>query len=661
MDKLSQYLNIAKQYLINNQFDYAIFYLKKILEEDPENIEANELIGQIYFKHKYFELTATHLKKVCSNLNVDYRNFYYLGSSLLELNSIHEAIQYLLISVEKNCKFFEGLHDLATCYASIGDYKNAYSIYTKCLTLNNHSYELFYNIGRVLDELKNLEKANSFYEKAISIKPDFASAIVNKAINLNELKKYTESISYFEKALAINPDLDWIMGDYLHVKTKIVDWNKYESNKFDLIDKVKIGKSVLSPFVATTLFDDPEFLKVCAEQYSNKKYKTEFIPFDQSKSIKKKIRLGYFSADFKTHPISFLIIDLILNHNRDEFEIYGFSLEKAKDTDPYRTKLVKLFDFFYDIDHLSDHDAAIFCRNLNIDIAIDLSGYTQGCRPKIFSYRVASIQINYLGYLGTTGSKNYEYTIADNYLIPNEYRMYYSEKIIYLPTYQINSKRAPSEIDLTKSTLNLEKDAFVFCCFNNTFKITPQILNCWIKILKSAKNSVLLLYVENDSAKVNIKNKFLLNGISHERIIFFEYRPYNEYLSFYQICDLFLDTYPYNAGTTASDALSQGVPVLTLQGQSFQSRIASSLLGSLDLHDLITNSFESYEDAAIKLANDPALLNGLSSKLKSNIRTSILFNSKLFTQFFEKAMKIIYKKSCINVPPCDLIISDLVD
>jgi len=356
-----------------------------------------------------------------------------------------------------------------------------------------------------------------------------------------------------------------------------------------------------------------------------------------------KIRIGYFSADFKNHPVAFLIAELFELHDRSRFEIYGFSLVNAADEMRGRLKLA--FDHFIEVGRESDIEAAQLCRSLNIDIAVDLTGFTKDARTAIFAHRAAPIQVNYLGYPGTMGVDYIDYIIADNTLISPELQSCYSEKVVCLPnSYQVNDrKRLISDRQFTRQGLGLPENGFVFCCFNNNFKILPTTFEGWMRILKAVEGSVLWLFQDNSWAVENLKKEAEKLGIAADRLVFAERMPLPDHLARHRLADLFLDTFPYNAHTTASDALWTDLPVLTLMGQSFASRVAASLLNAVGLPELITRTQEEYEALAIELALSPKKLADLKLKLSNNRLTAPLFDTPLFTKHLEAAYIQMYE------------------
>ena len=392
------------------------------------------------------------------------------------------------------------------------------------------------------------------------------------------------------------------------------------------------------------MIDDPELQRKDAKIYAVDSFLiNNSLPRVESYSKHKKIRIGYFSADFRDHPVSSLTVELYELHDRSQFEVYAFSF--GPDTkDKMNLRIKAGVDHFYDVRKMSHIDIVALARSLELDIAIDLGGYTLNARSEIFALSAAPIQISYIGYLGTMGANHYDYIIADQTIIPEKNQKYYSEKIAYLPSYQVNnSKEEIPDTFFTRDDLGLPEDGFVFCCFNNTFKITPATFDSWARILSEVEGSVLLIYADNDTAKINLTKEIVARGIHSDRLIFGERLPKIEYMARYRAADLFLDTHPYNAGTTASDALRMGVPVLTFLGSSFASRMAASILNALNLPELVKGTQKEYESFAIELATDPEKFKDIKDKLDNNLSTAPLYDSPLFTRHLEVAYTQMYE------------------
>jgi len=411
------------------------------------------------------------------------------------------------------------------------------------------------------------------------------------------------------------------------------------------------------------MVDKPELQLNVSRIYVNEKYPAIHFSGDFKKRTPDgKIRIGYYSADFRNHVVSDLIVELFELHNPDRFEVYGFSFGPFSN-DEMRQRISKALYRFIDISMKSDTEVAQISRSLGIDIAIDLGGFTQFSRAGIFAAHSAPIQVGYLGYPGTMGAPFMDYIVADKTLIPPDSQRYYSEKIIYLPhSFQVNdSKRKIADKVFTRQDLGLPDSGFVFCCFNNNYKILPQTFDSWMRLLKSVNGSVLWLYVEQPSAIKNLKKEAEARGVDPSRLVFATRMNGEDHLARQRVADLFLDTLPFNAGATASAALWSGLPVLTLIGKSFTARYAASLLNAMDLTELITTTSEEYESRAVELANDPLKLAQIKKKLEQNRQTSPLFNGQLFARHIEAAFLEIHLRHLSGKKPDHVYVKALME
>ena len=362
---------------------------------------------------------------------------------------------------------------------------------------------------------------------------------------------------------------------------------------------------------------------------------------------KKKIKLGFYSADFRTHAMGHLMVQMLESHDKSLFELHGFYFGPTiNNQDLLQKRILRCFDSFNEIKYQDDQSVFDLSKKLEIDIAIDMMGHTgDNNRFTIFLKKLAPIQINFLGYPGTSGSKAIDYIVADKVIIPERNQKYFTEKIIYLPdTYQANEDiKKISDKNLTKEMFGLPQDKFIFCSFNSNSKINPKIFSLWMSILSKAKESVLWIMSDNIISEENLKNFALKSGIDVQRLIFAKLMPLDEHLKRLQLGDLILDTFPYNAHTTCSDALRVNLPVLTIKGESFPSRVAASLLNSIDMNELVTENIEEYEKLALKIFNNNDYFENIKFKIKENKISSNLFNSAIYTKNIEKAYTIAYQ------------------
>ena len=594
-----------------NQYDAAIASYKHTILLDPSYVSAHYNLANILNELNFFS-EAIHCYDQAIALKVDYAEAYLnRGAALKKLNQFDEAI----INFDK-------------AIAIKSDYTDAYT-----------------NRGMAQRALTQMDAAIISFGHALAIDPNHVDAYNSRGNTFRDLQQLEAALIDFEQVIALKADYPYILGMLLFTKMQICDWQELEQYKVQLTEHLANNQKVIVPLSMLAVNGSAALQRKVAELFVTDKYPQDFSLGALNKRSKKdKIRLGYFSADFKIHPVSSLMVGVFEHHDRNKFEVYAFSINGTA-KDEMRLRIQSACDHFIDVSGQSDEEVALLCRELELDVAIDLGGYTSNCRTRIFAFRVAPIQINYIGYPGTMGADYMDYIIADETLIPNNERQHYSEEIIYLPCYQANDdKRFLSDPGFTRQALGLPEVGFVFCCFNNPYKINPNTFDCWMRILKQVEGSVLWLYANTQSTINNLRKEAILRGVGSERLVFAEAIPIPEYLARYQMADLFLDTLPFNGGTTASDALWAGLPLLTCTGEAFASRMAASLLTAIKVPELITDSQESYEALAIELATHPRKLGEIKAKLMENRLTTIVFDTSFFTGHLERAYRERYEK-----------------
>jgi len=652
MQDTNQLLVIAENSFHNNNYEFAESILHEVLKINDRNPKAFELLAYINGARGNSELAYKFLIKASQEEDCSAAALYELGTIHLESGKFDQAKTCFINSLEKAGDFFEALHDLGMVEAQLGKLNEALICFTKALKIRKDIPQLFFNIGRLYDELKRPDLALENYNEAIRLEPNFADAWCNKGTTLCDIKKFDEALTCFENSLLLDPNINFIRGDIAHIKMSHCEWTGIEEFKKTAQENINSGNKVIAPFALISLIDNPSLHKKCAEIYAKSKFPINPSLGDIPKrSQQEKIRIGYFSSDFRNHAVSFLTAELFELHNKNTFEIFAFSFG-ADEKSAIRQRLQDAFNQFIDVSYLSDKEVAHLSREMSIDIAVDLGGYTANCRTGIFAYRAAPIQVSYIGYLGTMGSEYIDYLVADKTIIPQNSIHYYTEKIAYLPSYQVNdSRRKIADKVFTREELGLQEDHFVFTCFNSNYKILPETFDSWMYILKSTKKSVLFLYAGNEWAQSNLIKEAENRGVSGQRLIFGKHLNPDQYLARYQVCDLFLDTAPYNAGTTASDALWAGLPVITLIGKSFPSRVAASLLHNIGLPELITTTKLAYEALAIELATNPQKLTSIKKKLAENRLKTPLFNSLSFSSHIEAAYLKMMEFYLNGLPP----------
>ena len=640
------------------QYKEAIECFDKALGLKSDYAEASSNKGNSLHQLKQYKEAIECFDKALS-LKPDYAEAWLnKGNALSELMLYEEAIECFDKALSLKPDYAEAWSNKGNALNPLRQYKEAIACFDRALNLNADIAETWSNKANALSELMHYEEAITHHDKALKLNPHFSKAWSNKANILSMLKRYLEAINHYEKALDLDPDADWGLGSIAHLKMKICAWKNFSENIDKLQNKVRSYQKISHPFNLLSLVDDCSLHKQSAEIFAQ-----ELYPADQTlgaiPKIPKhaKIRIGYFSADFRHHPVSMLTAELFELHDKSQFEIIAFSYG-PDDKSPLRSRISRSFNQFIDINDMSDLEATKLARELQIDIAVDLGGFTLFNRTGIFALRTAPIQISYIGYLGTMGTQYMDYILADETIIPEESKKFYSEKIIHLPSYQVNdSHRKIADKVFTREELGIPRDSFVFTCFNNNYKILPAIFESWMRILNAVDGSVLFLFADNEWSQANLIKEAEAKGIDSQRLIFGKHLPTDEYLARYQVCDLFLDTSPYNAGTTASDALWAGLPVLTLMGNSFASRMAASLLKAIGLPELITTSQSAYEVMAIELANHPHQLAEIKQKLVQNRDSTLLFDTPLFTKNLESAYSTIYQRYQADLTPDDIAIN----
>jgi protein O-GlcNAc transferase len=501
-----------------------------------------------------------------------------------------------------------------------------------------------YNRGNRLSRQGDFEAAIQSYYKSLQINPENADTFYNLGLSLQENRDIEKAIKSYNRALSIKPNYQSARSQKLHQQARICNWIGIENDKKSML-KIGANTQEIVPFGHLALEDCPNRHRLRSELYSNNTYHQRPLSII-SRPLQKpeRLRIGYFSSGFCEHPVAYLIAKVLELHDRKNFKVYGYSIGPVKD-DEMRKRLKKAFDVFHDVKDRDDKDITLLARQDKIDIAIDLNGYTGNNRSAIFAYRAAPVQINYLGYPGTMGADFIDYIIADQNLIPNESQKFYSEKPIYMPHhYQAQDDTLPiSDETPSRSELGLPDKGFVFCAMNNTYKITPSEFSIWMRLLQHVDGSVLWLLESNKWVKPNLLKEASARGVGTERLVFAKRTSHSKYLAQFRQADLFLDTFNYNAGATASNALWAGLPVLTKLGTGYSSRMAGSLLASIGLPELITSAEEDYEELALELATNPERIASIKRKLADNRLSKPLFDTELFTKHLEDGYQQAYQ------------------
>jgi predicted O-linked N-acetylglucosamine transferase (SPINDLY family) len=671
-----------------NQMEEALASYDQAISLDPGYANAfcnrGVVLGHL---NRPDEALASYDRAVALNPG-DALTYYNRGNLLKDRNQVQAALASYDQAVALDPGYANAFCNRGVVLGLLNRPVEALASYNRAILLNPDDAIAYYNRGDVLRVLKRLNEALASYNEAIAVRPEYAEAYCNRGALLQELKEwdaalasydrcieidssifdayhnrgnalihlkqFVAAIASYDRAVILNPDFRFLLGTRMHAKMHICDWGDLESDVDRLTAGIEADAPVSPPFPVVALLNSVRLQHKAAQIWVRMEQPAEHtLPQILRRSARDKIRLGYFSADFYDHPVAVLATEFLETHDRSKFEVTAFSF--GPDTqDSVRKRIESAFDRFIDVREKSDEEIVFLARSMNIDIAVDLGGHTGNSRTRIFALRAAPIQINYLGYPGTMGAEYMDYLIGDRMVVPEAHQRHYTEKVVYLPNSYLphDSSRAIANTVFTREDLGLPPTGFVFCCFNNNYKITPETFDSWMHILRRIENSVLWLAQNNPTAASNLRREALRRGVDAERMIFAgRTASLPEHLARQRVADLFLDTRPYNAHATALDALWAGLPVLTCIGEGFAGRVAASLLNAIELPELITATPTQYENLAVQLAENPQHLAQIRQKLARNRRETSLFDTGAFTKHLEAAYAKIYERYQANLPP----------
>ena len=634
------------------------------------NMNIEEVIED--FKKKDFKKALSSIEKILMENPNSEQNINLKGVILANLDRVIEARQCWFDAIKINDSYFDPIYNLGDSYLKKSEHDKALKYFIKASELQPKNFIVHFRIGYLFMQKQNWDKSLLYFNKSKDLNNKFPKTFFNIAIILNLLNKKKESILFFKsyielqpndieayyslgicyreigniqmaektflKAFKIDPEYPYLKGQLQFMKNHLCDWSNYNESKKNIEKDIVKNKKTITPWQALSIVESPKLLKDNTKLFINNK-----VFNDKNLIDKRKITLGYFSPDFCEHAVSNQFKQILKLHDKKKFEIIGFYLNSKQDETLYEIK--KYFDKFFDINQMSTEDIIKLTKAQKVDIAIDLAGYTYANRYQVFNQRCAPIQVSYLGFAGSTGLNNMDYLIADKTVIPENCRKYYSEKIIYMPNtfMPANDTQKKSNKNLKRKDFGIPNNAVIYCCFNKSYKITPDVFNIWIDIINEVENSILWLNISNDQTKLNIINYAKKNSLNLNKIFFTNRsKKYEDYLEKHSLADIFLDTYPFSAHSTGYASLLSGVPVVTYKSETFANNVCSSLLLEAKLQELITNNLLDYKNLAIELGRNKKRLNYIKNKLKENFIKKKIFNSGLYVQDLEKAYYKIY-------------------
>jgi len=568
------------------------------------------------------------------------------GLILANLNRYADAIAAYDHALGIDSSFVEAVCNRGNALSKIRMYDDAMENFEQALARKPDLPEAWLGRANVFKELKRYDECLAACDKALALKPNLTEAWACRGAVFLELNRYREAVLAYDQVIAFNPDRAEAQGLKLSAKMHLCDWYDFERDCSRLLSAIDNGICVAPPFALFAIPSTPAQQLKSAELFVQRNCRAATEPLWRGERYSHdRIRVCYLSADFHDHATAALTAGLFENHDRSRFETIAFSFG-SRQQGTMRQRLMRAFDRFIDVRAQSDEGIAELIRRLEIDIAIALNGFTEDHRTNVFAKRAAPIQVNFLGYPGTMGARYIDYMIADRIVVPPDQQTFYSEKIIYMPdTYQANdNKREVPDIVLSRRQERLPSGGFVFCSFNNSYKITPAIFDIWMRLLRQVDESVLWLLEGNSAMRDNLCREAQARGIAPDRMIFAPRVSFKHHLARHQLADLFLDTLPCNAHTTASDALWAELPVLTCLGSTFAARVAGSLLMAVGLPELITHSLAEYETVALRLARNSAQIQALRRKLAQNRVNYPLFDTARFARHIEAAYTTIWER-----------------
>jgi tetratricopeptide (TPR) repeat protein len=660
---------------------------ERVLQDQPQHFDALHLLGVIAQQCGDNVRSVSLIQQALQVGAATAAAHNNLGNAYLNLAQPAEALRHYRLGLQLDPHFVQAHFNCGNALCALQQHTAALSHLTAATTLRPDYAEAWLSLGNAHFHLQQLPQAVPAYQRALSVQPDnaathrnlatallalgdFTAAIehfdaalrlqpdtpechYNRAAALTQLRHYAAAAAGYERALQLRPQYELARGLALHMRLRRCDWSGFETASAQIAQQLALEQLVTPTFPALAMFDDAALHLRAARRFS------QTLPQQPAPGLpvgdadpQRKLRIGYFSAEFHDHAVANQMVELYEQHDRSRFEIFAFSLAAPKH-DAVRQRLQASFDGFFDVHADSDHAVVDRARQLRLDIAVDLNGYSGRGRPAVFALRCAPVQVSYLGYPGTTGAGFMDYLVADAQVIPAAHRDSYAEKIIQLPgCFMVNPAQRPiAERVFARRDFGLPDSGFVFRCYNNSYKILPETFACWMRLLARVPGSVLWLLADSDDVPTQLRAAAATHGIDPQRLIFSGHLPLAEHYARNRLADLFLDTFPFGAHSTGADALWSGLPVLTRRGESFASRVCASLLTELGLDELITDSAEAYEAKALELAGNPATLAALRQRLWTQRQACTLYQPALFASRLEQAFLHIHRGALLGAAP----------
>ena len=652
-------LQSAELLFRQGQYPAAQKVLQQLLKKGQNVAAAHRLLGFIAGQQQDFAEAAEQLRASLRFDPSSLESWYYLGMAYQKAGRHRAAAEAFGTLLQRRPDLFEAQHDMGLALLELGKAAEALKHFDRAIQLRPGSFEAHMNRGTAFGKLRRYDQEVLCYEQALAIQPAHRALIENLGTALCQARRFADAARLYADILRSHPGFAFARGGLLYAKAACADWEGFDAEMDRLREDIRQGRECVEPFALLVLPSTPQEQLQVARQYAAIHHPASATPLHAAPPVPKgeRLRIGYISADFGRHATSFLVAEVFERHDRERFEVIAISL-RASDGSAMRQRLEKAFDRFVDADELSDAETAQAIAGLGIDILVDLGGYTTDARPSVLAMRPAPLQVSYLCFPGTLGAPFIDYLVADPFLIPEDARAFYSEKILYLPdTYQPNdSTREMAAATVSRADAGLPPDAFVFCNFNNGQKLNAEFFGIWMRLLDRVPRSVLWLKGGTDTYHANLRAAAAAHGIAPERLVFAPWAEQAAHLRRLPLADLCLDNLPYNAHTTASDALWAGVPLVTCTGETFAGRVAGSLLNAAGFPELVTTSLADYEALAQALATDPDRLAKLRIDLARARATCALFDTATYTRHLEGAFAAAWERRRAQMPPEHIVV-----
>jgi predicted O-linked N-acetylglucosamine transferase (SPINDLY family) len=657
----------------------AIISAQKSIALNPEEARAHRLLGQTLNRLGRQEEALASFDRAIAIAPEMAEAHGARADLLADMNRNADAVASYNRALALQPGSISDLCNLGATLDKIGRHDEAVDCYDRLIALKPDFAEAYFNRGISLSRLARHREAIASFDAALALRPNYGDALNNRGLALAQLQQGSEALATFDRllameprnvsalynrgnvlkdlgqyelaspdliqVLAIDPDHKYAPSGMIECAIRLCDWRNRDKLPEELRRDVMMQQTVINPFMLLSVLADDALQSACAQKFVHDRIAKPLQPLaHHTPGSNQRIKIAYLSADFHDHATAQLMAELFELHDRARFEISAISYG-PDDQSAMRARLIKAFDRFHDVHLKTDRQAALLIQEHGTDIAVDLKGYTAAARFEILAHRPAPIQVSYLGYPGTMAADFIDYIIGDRVVLPFDRQRFYTERIVHLPdSYQVNdSKKLLSSRNFTRLDMGLPERGFVFCDFNNNYKITPQFFDVWMRLLRACDGSVLWLLRDSKRAEMNLRNEAAAREVDPSRLVFADRLPLDQHLARHRLADLFLDTLPYNAHTTASDALWAGLPVLTCLGETFPGRVAASLLQAVGLPELVSRNLEEYEQLALRLVREKELLTASKAKLAQNRKTYALFDPKRFARHIEAAYTTMWE------------------